>query len=245
MMNLTGLTAGDLWAQMTEAERAQVRAAMPALAAALDGPPPRGPRVGPPDQPVTVSLDGGPALPAEVTLHGPEVVWARSEFAVMPDPSWRHVDGYGHEHRWALTSREDRHRPEALPTLRAVPTWIPCDGECGDPGCEGYTVTRHFCRECGELVEPHTIPDRQMREVGEPIRTGPATADVVIEGVAVPMGELLTERVQAGRFPVVIRRGDRQLTGEGSLDVTSWTRDGDGARVERVEVLVMLHEPAS
>lgn len=236
------VTAADVWAEMGEAERSALRASMPALAAALEGPPPRGPRVEPPGQSATVSIDGGPSLPAEVTVHSAPVEWVRSEHAVKPDPGWRVVDGHGHEHRWALTDRKERWRPEALPTLQAVPTPIPCDGACGDPGCEGYTVTRHVCRECGELVEPGTVPDRQMRDVGEPIRVGPATADVVIEAAQVGRVDAATDRMWAGRFPVVIRCGDHELTGEGALGAVSGSRGVGGLRVDRVEVHVVLDE---
>jgi hypothetical protein len=67
------------------------------------------------------------------------------------DPNWTFTDTAGHFHARA----EDGE----LPTLTARREHLPCDGSCGGVcGGEGYEITVHSCRICGEEIQPGTIP---------------------------------------------------------------------------------------
>lgn len=68
-----------------------------------------------------------------------------------PDPRWSYTDTAGHFHARA----EDGE----LPTLLARREQLPCDGSCGGVcGGEGYEITIHSCRICGEEIAPGMIP---------------------------------------------------------------------------------------
>lgn len=131
----------------------------------------------------TIRLDGGPPIPIEhLERIPPTVEWIRTALATLPDPRWQHTDANGHEHRWALTGRDAHQRDEALPTLAWHTEHRPCDGSCGDDPttCEGYHVTVHTCRECGDVVQPGTITDIQARDVGTPLELDAGELEVTI-----------------------------------------------------------------
>ncbi len=94
---------------------------------------------------------------------GSEIIYVMSEYDMIdvtsmsePDPAWLLVDAAGHEHRW----RGDWQKAD-LPTLRLV-----IDHECTDD-CpdECYPLSHYECRQCGERVEPRTIPSPCQRFV--------------------------------------------------------------------------------
>lgn len=71
-----------------------------------------------------------------------------------PDPDWVFVDAAGHEHRW----RGDWRKAD-LPTLVFVRDDDHGD-ECGCERCPSY----HFeCRQCGQRVDPETMPSPERR----------------------------------------------------------------------------------
>lgn len=113
----------------------------------------------------TVSVDGGPPVPADVTVTQ-EWEYIRSYSAVLPDPKWRFIDSHGHEHRWAETGRD--RGPDALPTLVQTYRHVECDGSCGNWDCDGYDLPVWHCRECGDEVEPGFKPDYEAQTTGIP-----------------------------------------------------------------------------
>ena len=72
-----------------------------------------------------------------------------------PDPSWRHIDAAGHEHRYrvngAPASTYDPRARYEVPTAERVGT-----GEYDEDGIE---YTRLACRLCGADVQPGTTAD--------------------------------------------------------------------------------------
>ncbi len=106
---------------------------------------------------VQASINSGPDLPAELTIEQ-EFTVIRSERATRPDPAWTFTDDARHFHAWS----GDRD----LPTLDTRSRNAPCDGSCGGV-CdgEGYTVTEHFCRICGQQIEPGRLPDQGEKRI--------------------------------------------------------------------------------
>lgn len=180
---------------------------------------------------VSVSFGGGSPVPvADYTFDAGPIEYVRSLYATLPDPGWEVVDGHGHVHRWALTGRDEYHRPEALPTLIASSRHVPCDGSCGGVcGGEGYDVTVWHCRVCGEEVRPGFVPDHQARGRGVPIRTGPPTASLVIEGVPPQLADT--------PLAVTVRLRDREMAGRGWVVERRW--DSDGRQSYTVEAALL------
>lgn len=94
-----------------------------------------------------VHLDNREPVTGQLTIEQP--VDFVSSHAILPKPSWSHVDSNGHWH----AADDDR----KFPTLNERNEPAECDGSCGAwGGCdgEGYTKTAWTCRICGEVVEP-------------------------------------------------------------------------------------------
>lgn len=85
--------------------------------------------------------------------------------AYKPNTRWRLVDTNGHLHVYV----KDEENVPRLPSLERRVRTEPCDGACGDSGCEGIPVTEWCCRECGELVEPGFVRDYAAEENGIPV----------------------------------------------------------------------------
>jgi len=112
----------------------------------------------------------GPTVESET-----EVV--RSSTATKPDTQWTATDSHGHEHRY-VRDAEDVPR---LPSLDRRGRHVECDGACGDMGCDGYTITEWFCRECGDQAEPGFAPDYAAMTSGIPVSVT-ATYSLTVEG---------------------------------------------------------------
>jgi hypothetical protein len=132
-----------------------------------------------------------------------DVQYARSMWAVKPDPAWQHTDPAGHFHAFDHEG--------GLPTLDVVYEHVDCDGSCGG-ACEdeGYTTSRYECVACRAPVEPSWVPDHQAREQGIPI---PGLRDWKARLVGALDQELL--QPGDGRVSVVIQDGDLTLFGFG------------------------------
>jgi len=67
------------------------------------------------------------------------------------DPKWSFIDKHGHKHRWHIPAGAKEWMKQGcwkLPTLRAV-NYIICYEE-GEP----VYGTHHYCKRCGELIQP-------------------------------------------------------------------------------------------
>lgn len=94
-----------------------------------------------------IHINDGPALDGELTIEQKaETVWSRGP---RPDPLWTYTDHQGHEHQYVKDGDWF-----TTPTLRVEREHVPCDGTCGDSGCEGYSIPHYFCVTCGEEIEP-------------------------------------------------------------------------------------------
>lgn len=112
-----------------------------------------------------IYIDDGPELDGELTIdHNSQVMWSEGP---RPDLKWRYTDREGHEHHYGPDN--------TLPTLRVEYEHIPCDGTCGDSGCEGVNVAHYFCPSCGEEVEPGLIHGPYQFTV-----TGPVSWSVTV-----------------------------------------------------------------
>lgn len=114
--------------------------------------------------------------------------WADGQVS-EPDIHWSHVDGSGHFHAFDTYSRE-------LPTLRATPVHIPCNGDCPDGGCDGYSGTWYFCPICDEQVEPKWNTVTRTVKTGE-LHWWKAT----VRGPAMMPGGQVSVRIQNGNWP--------------------------------------------
>lgn len=103
---------------------------------------------------LTASIDGGAEVPAELDIET-EQIDVTTTGKTVPDMAWEHVDQRGHYHAWTDGGE--------LPTLDVRSEHEECTGshdlDPDDPlfiDCEGYDVTVHSCKICGEIVEPGT-----------------------------------------------------------------------------------------
>lgn len=166
-----------------------------------------------------ITIDSHPPVPGRLAIEREAI----TQMSALPriDPSWTYTDAAGHFHAYGDDVAEGR---DHYPTLRAEDEHHPCDGACGDSGCEGYYTTRHLCRICGEEIEPGML-------------TGPHTfivpgrldwhADVVTtdELPWLRHGERVTVRADDGRYTYF---------GVGIVDIRKVTGGPDGVRTEAV-----------
>lgn len=157
---------------------------------------------------LTVSIDGGAPQKCELT-RWQDVEYVRWARAVKPDLLWSTTDDAGHRHAYAPDG--------TLPTLRIELVRVDCTGGCGDDYCEGYDAIEYHCTVCGQVVEPGTVPDIEVRTTGVPI-TGPVDWSLRAWAAA-PLNVAV---------PVVIDGGDGHTwTGRAMAVGVERTHDGD------------------
>jgi hypothetical protein len=120
-----------------------------------------------------ISFDGGQSLVLHDLIWESESIPYWSATATRPDPSWRYVDGNGHKHRWKRGD-DDTWRVTRSTTRTEH---VPCDGACGDPGCDGYDITVYECSKCGERLKPGSVPDNGVKHL-----PGPVSITAVVHG---------------------------------------------------------------
>lgn len=99
-------------------------------------------------EPVMVYIGEDDAREGELTCERHDQrMWAEGP---RPDPKWTYTDAAGHAH----VRGEDG---ESLPTLNVEWEHFPCDGACGDSGCDGWDVPHYTCPTCGEDIIPGVI----------------------------------------------------------------------------------------
>jgi hypothetical protein len=95
-----------------------------------------------------------------------------------PDPTWRHVDAHGHEHRWYVDGTPAvSYDPSARYETPSL-VWVKDGEEFWDGDDEPHDVGHLECRQCGDHVEPRYTADdtrqhipglRRYRINGEPV----------------------------------------------------------------------------
>jgi hypothetical protein len=108
-----------------------------------------------------------------------------------PDTSWRHVDTYGHTHRWFRDGQPaDAYAPQGqyeVPTIR----WVFESYGFYEDGTQ-YEIGHHECRQCGDRLEPRYTADsecqyvpglRRYRINGEPVTAETFTARLKAAGL--------------------------------------------------------------
>jgi hypothetical protein len=110
-----------------------------------------------------------------------------------PNTHWTYTDAAGHFHAY-----NQRQGDDPYPTLDARTEHRDCDGAHTYPiaDCDGYDVTRHFCRICGEEIEPGMVPGPHSKTVPGRTRWWAETripADQVLEMV----GQQVSVRVES------------------------------------------------
>lgn len=149
-----------------------------------------------------------------------------------PDPTWVHIDANDHFHAWSLDGTKHTDR---LPTLNSRPIEEPCNGNCDDDVCEGYTRTEYTCRLCGEVIEP-----KSRRTFGTKHMPGLMTWTVEVQMLAndalPPIGRdnvsFWTDMAKARNYFGV---GYIQKTAHGIGDLVTATIHGIGPLGERAK----------
>lgn len=163
--------------------------------------------------PATVTTATGNVWEGLLTIEQ-EIIMVRSEYAVLPDPNWRHVDSNGHAHVWA---------GKEIPTLNHGYEHFECDGVCGDPGCEGYHRSLWTCLVCGERVEPAYVPDYQARNEGVAV-DGMKSWRIDAKGYDTPPEYAMDMRATVD---VTVTTEDRVYTGKVGVGARSVQSMGD------------------
>lgn len=136
------------------------------------------------------SIDGQPPVRCELKVEQEWLDVSSGLPTRKPDMSWELVDKNGHYHAFTGDGK--------LPTLDEEKVRKPCPGGCGDPDCEGVTVTRYRCRICRKKIQPRWVSsyDNLNRKI-----PGLKTWSVeVANSTAVPpaLGELVSVKVGIG-----------------------------------------------
>lgn len=140
--------------------------------------------------------DGGRWRVVDGPMIESDVEMVRTAMGSKPDESWKHTDPHGHVHKYV----RDAEGVPRLPSLEARERHVDCDGSCG--GCEGYSITEWFCRECGDQEEPGFRHDYEAENPGIPVsRTTTFTFTVEM------LGELPREPVTDAAFAYVAADG--------------------------------------
>jgi hypothetical protein len=99
-------------------------------------------------------------VPVEVRWFETEVLRedVRTAAPVMePKPGWLHVDSKGHVHAFTAKHGANGEQRRETPTMDVKTRYEPCDGSCMLGDCDGVPVREHFCKFCGEQIEPEYV----------------------------------------------------------------------------------------
>lgn len=110
---------------------------------------------------ITVLVDGMEPVIGELRVEH-EVIQVDSR-GPERDKRWTFVDDAAHFHAYSTDDKEP------YPTLTARTEQVPCDGGCGDGGCEGYTLVHYHCLICDQRIEPGTIPGPHSSSIPGPV----------------------------------------------------------------------------
>lgn len=152
-----------------------------------------------------IYINDGPGEPGVLIVEQHvETLWSNLP---RPNPSWKYTDREGHGHTYAEDDEQF-----ATPTLDVEYEHVPCDGACGDGGCEGYDESHYYCRICREeiapglLYGPHRInvPGLRSWTVRVESRAGAVGDEVAIRaerGTERFLGRAQVVKVEAQRGP--------------------------------------------